>query len=34
MKHTKHWITALTALVLALMLPFGAFAEALPAAEP
>ena len=34
MKHTKHWITALTALVLALMMTFGAFAEALPAAEP
>ena len=34
MKHTKPWITALTALVLALMMTFGAFAEALPAGEP
>ena len=33
MKHTKHWIIALTALVLALVMTFGAFAEALPAEE-
>jgi hypothetical protein len=34
MKHMKHWITALAALVLALAMAFGAFAEALPAEEP
>ena len=34
MKHMKHWITALTALVLVLAMAIGAFAEALPAEEP
>jgi putative endopeptidase len=34
MKHMKHWITALAALVLALVMTVGAFAEALPAEEP
>ena len=34
MKHMKHWMTALAALVLALAMAFGAFAEALPAEEP
>ena len=34
MKHIKHWMTSLAALVLALMMTFGAFAEALPVEEP
>jgi len=34
MKHMKHWITALAALVLALVMTVGAFAEALPVEEP
>ena len=34
MKHMKHWMTVLAALVLALMMTVGAFAEALPVEEP
>ena len=34
MKNMRRWITALTALVLALMMAFAAFAEALPVEEP
>ena len=34
MKHMKHWITVLVALVLALAMAVGAFAEALPVEEP
>jgi len=34
MKHMKHWISILAALILALAMAVGAFAEALPVEEP